>query len=57
MNKEKETIICPCCKEEIKHNDSDIPEGMKYEIRCPSCKTYIMLRKINQKKGERVSCN
>ena len=41
----EETIVCPACKNQIPHNDKNIPSGVFYEIICPKCQCFIKLHK------------
>lgn len=40
-------ILCFACKKEIEFDDSGFAIGMKYEVRCPNCRSYIMMRKVS----------
>ena len=41
----EEVIVCPACKNQIPHNDKNIPSGAFYEVICPNCQCFIKLCK------------
>lgn len=53
MNSEKQeninntVIVCPACKRKFNFNDENVPDGERYEIRCPFCNVTL-----GRKKGE-----
>lgn len=44
--KATQEIVCFICNEKIMFSDEHIPIGMKYEIRCKKCGTFIMMKKL-----------
>lgn len=38
-------VICPCCNKTTWFDDTDIPNGEKYEVLCDNCKTSIIRKK------------
>lgn len=45
-------VKCSCCGNQFVFDNSDIPEGSKYEIECPTCHTLLTRKKFETKNDE-----
>ena len=46
--KPEKIIICPACKNKIPDDDTNIPDGVFYEVICPKCQCFIKLCKMSK---------
>ena len=44
-------VYCPSCGKITWHDDTNIPDGEKYEVTCECCNTLVMKKKITNKAG------